>query len=69
MDETHFEQLAQEILRQKQRMDQLEVENGELRARIADLRAGRGLMVIISGSHFAVGDNLSPGAYLAETRR
>jgi hypothetical protein len=69
MDGTHFEQLAQEILTQKHRMDQLEAENGELRARIADLRAGRGLTLIISGIHFAVGDNPSPGAYLSDTRR
>ena len=69
MEGNHFDQLAQEIIKQKQRMDQLEAENGELRARIADLRAGRGIVVVIAGISFAVGGNAPPRGYMAETRR
>ena len=59
MDRDYFGQIAQAILKQKQRMEQLEAENRELRQRLADLRAGRGIFVEIAGSRFALRDSLS----------
>jgi hypothetical protein len=56
----HFDQLAQEIFKQKQRMDQLEAENRELHRQIAELRAGRGIYVAISGSRFSLRDDSLP---------
>jgi cell division protein FtsB len=60
MDSEHFERLGQEIFKQKQLMDRLEAENRELRRLIADLRAGRGISVVISGNQFALRENPSP---------
>lgn len=68
MDRTYFDQIAQEIVKQKQLMDQLEAENRELRQQLADLRAGRGIFVDISGSRFALRDSPSPRDHLARTR-
>jgi hypothetical protein len=56
----HFDQITQELLRQKQLMDKLEAENRELRQRIADLRSGRGIFVDINGIRFALRDDSSP---------
>jgi cell division protein FtsB len=60
MESERFGQLGQEIFKQKQLMDRLEAENRELRRLIADLRAGRGVSVVISGNHFALRENPSP---------
>ncbi|MBA2677362.1 MAG: hypothetical protein H0U76_03045 [Ktedonobacteraceae bacterium] len=49
-----FENLAQEIFQQKQRMDALLAENDELRRRIAELRDGRGLFIIIEGQRYSM---------------
>ena len=68
MDGNYFEQLAQEIIKQKQLMDQLEAANRELRQRLADLRAGRGIFVEIAGSRFALRDSASSREQLARTR-
>ena len=68
MDGNHFEHIAQELVKQKQLMDQLEAENRELRQRLADLRAGRGICVDIAGSRFALRDSASPRDHLARTR-
>ena len=68
MDGNYFEQLAHEIFKQKQRMDQLEAENRELRQRLADLRAGRGICVEIAGSRFALRDSPSPRDHVVWTR-
>jgi cell division protein FtsB len=68
MDGNYFELIAQEIIKQKQRMDQLEAENRELRQRLADLRAGRGIFVDIAGSRFALRDSPSPRDHVARTR-
>jgi cell division protein FtsB len=68
MDRNYFDQIAQEIVRQKQRMDQLEAENRELRQQLADLRAGRGIFVEIAGSRFALRGSLSSRDSLARTR-
>jgi cell division protein FtsB len=67
MDGNYFDQIAQEIIKQKQLMDQLEAENRELRQRLADLRAGRGIFVEIAGSRFALRDSASPRDHLART--
>ena len=68
MDGNYFDRIAQEIVKQKQLMDQLEAENRELRQRLADLRAGRGIFVDIVGSRFALRDSPSPRDHLARTR-
>jgi hypothetical protein len=60
MSGNHFDQLAQEILKQKQLMDVLEAENRELREQIADLRSGRGIFVDLPGIRFALRDDSSP---------
>jgi cell division protein FtsB len=60
MDTDYFSQIAQAILKQKQRMEQLEAENRELRRYLDDLRTGRGIFVEISGRRFALRDILSP---------
>ena len=68
MEGNNFEQIAQELVKQKHLMDQLEAENRELRQRLADLRAGRGIFVEIAGSRFALRDSPSPRDHLARTR-
>ena len=65
MDGNIFEQIAHELVKQKHLMDQLEAENRELRQRLADLRAGRGIFVEIAGSRFALRDSPSPRDHLA----
>jgi cell division protein FtsB len=47
-----FDNLAQEIFRQKQRMDALQAENNELRRHLAELREGRGLFIIVEGQRY-----------------
>jgi hypothetical protein len=59
MAANHFGQIAQELLKQKQLMDNLLAENRELRERIADLRTGRGIFVDINGVRFALRDDSS----------
>ena len=59
MSGNQFDQIAQEILKQKQRMDKLQAENSDLRQQIADLRSGRGIFVDIYGSRFALRDDVS----------
>ena len=55
----YFEQIAQELIKQKQVMDSLAAENHELRTQIADLRSGRGIFVDINGIRFALRDDSS----------
>jgi hypothetical protein len=59
MDGNHFDQIAQEILKQQQLMKNLEAENNELRRQIADLHSGRGIFVDIHGTRFALRDDSS----------
>jgi cell division protein FtsB len=68
MEGNNFEQIAHELVKQKHLMDQLEAENRELRQRLADLRAGRGIFVDIAGSRFTLRDSPSPRDHLARTR-
>jgi cell division protein FtsB len=62
MDKDYFTQIAQALLKQKQRMDQLEAENRELRQYLYDLRTGRGIFVEIAGKRFPLRDGSSPRA-------
>ena len=59
MSGNHFDQIAQELLKQKQLMDKIEAENRELRQQIVDLRSGRGIFVDIYGIRFALRDDSS----------
>ena len=68
MDGNYFEHIAQELVKHKRLMEQLEAENRDLRQRLADLRAGRGIFVDIAGSRFALRDSASSGEQLVRTR-
>ncbi len=52
-----FDQLAQEIIKQKHIMDKLVAENQDLHRQLADLRAGRGIFIEINGQRFALAQN------------
>jgi len=54
MGGSSFDLIAQELLRQKSMMDQMENENRELRHQLADLRAGRGFYIEIDGQRFSL---------------
>src|SRR5579872_2215848 len=54
MADTGFEQIAEEILAIKERMEELEAENDELRQQLADLREGRGIFLDILGQRFSL---------------
>ena len=54
MSGSNFDLIAQELLRQKQVMDQMEEENQELRHQLAELREGRGIFVEIDGYRFSL---------------
>lgn len=49
-----FDQLAQEIFRQKQTMDNLRTENEELHRQIAELKDGRGVFVMIGDKRYSL---------------
>ena len=49
-----FEQIMQELLKQQQLLEDLEAENRELHHQLADLRAGRGIVIDILGQHFSL---------------
>ena len=61
MGGSSFDIIAQEILHQKQLMDQMQAENQELRRQLADLRDGRGIFVDIGGRRFALVGEMSNG--------
>jgi hypothetical protein len=54
MSGNYFDQIAQELRKQKYLMDKLEAENRELHQQIASLRSGRGIFVDISGVRFSL---------------
>jgi len=54
MGDSYFDLITQEVLKQKQRKEQLEDENRELRQQLADLRTGRGVFVEVEGKRFAL---------------
>src|SRR5438270_4216352 len=49
-----FEQIMEELLKQKQVLEDMEAENRELHRQLADLRAGRGIVIDILGQHFSL---------------
>jgi hypothetical protein len=49
-----FEQIMEELLKQKQVLEDMEVENRELHRQLADLRVGRGIVIDILGQHFSL---------------
>lgn len=58
--ENAFELIMQELLHQKQVLEDLEAENRELRQQIADLREGRGVFIEILGKRFSlIGDSVA----------
>jgi len=68
VNENAFDHIAQEILKQKQRMDQLANENRELRRSIVDLRAGRRISVEIAGNRFVLNDGFLSRDHQAENK-
>ncbi len=51
-----FDLIMQEVLNQKQRLDELVEENQDLQRQLADLRAGRGILLEIGGQRFALNE-------------
>jgi len=60
MGENYFDQIAQELRKQKQLMDRLELENRELRRQLADLRNGVGISIEVAGIRFPLRDSSLP---------
>ncbi|GAC1645327.1 MAG: hypothetical protein NVS4B12_11260 [Ktedonobacteraceae bacterium] len=54
MGGSNFDLIAQELLKQKQVMEQREEENRELRRQLAELREGYGIFVEIDGCRFSL---------------
>lgn len=54
MADIGFEQIAEEILKIKEHMEELQAENDELRQQLADLREGRGIFLDILGQRFSL---------------
>lgn len=52
-----FESILDEILKQKQLLEDLQAENESLRQQLTDLRAGRGIFLDILGQRFPVAGN------------
>ncbi len=52
MARSSFDSIAQEVIKQQHLMQQMQIENRELRRQIADLKAGRGLFIEIGGQQF-----------------
>ncbi len=54
MGGSNFELIMQEVLNQKQHMDELLAENSELRRQLTALRSGQGIFIEIEGRQFAL---------------
>mgnify|MGYP001258247629 CR=1 FL=1 len=54
MADSSFEQIAEEILVIKERMEELQAENDDLRLQLADLREGRGIFLDILDQRFSL---------------
>jgi len=52
-NDSTFELIMQELLKQKHRLDELAKENQELRSQLAELREGRGISLDILGQRFS----------------
>ena len=59
MGGSSFELIMQEVLNQKQRMDDLLAENRELCRQLADLREGHGIFLEVEGKRFALTNAIS----------
>ena len=62
---SNFELIMQEVLKQKQLLEDLQTENVELHRQLAELRQGRGIFVDILGNRFPLVEetvSVSPGA-------
>ena len=57
-----FELIMQEVLKQKQLLEDLQTENGELLRQLANLREGRGISVDILGNRFPLVGELASGS-------
>ena len=62
MSGSSFELIMQEVLQQKQCMDDLLAENYELRRQLAELRDGHGIFLEIEGVRFALTNEMLAGA-------
>src|SRR5215471_1800765 len=58
MSGSNFELIMQELLKQKQLLEDLQSENDELHRQLTDLREGRGVFVDIQGKRFPLIDSL-----------
>ncbi len=54
MSGSSFDFIAQELLKQKQAMEQIEEENRELHRQLVELREGYGVFVVIDGHRFSL---------------
>ncbi|HLZ63746.1 MAG TPA: hypothetical protein VKR06_43000 [Ktedonosporobacter sp.] len=54
MEDSYFDLIAQELLKQQHHMEQLMRENQELRHQLAQLRAGKGIFIAIGGQQIAL---------------
>ena len=54
MSGSSFELIMQEVLNQKQHLEELIEENQDLKRQLADLRGGRGIFLDICGKQFAL---------------
>jgi outer membrane biosynthesis protein TonB len=59
MSGSNFDLLVQEVLKQQRVMEELEKENRELRHQLAELHAGRGIIIEICGKSFTLGDKVT----------
>src|SRR5579859_4865824 len=54
MEDSYFDLIAQELLKQQHHMEQLMRENQELRYQLAQLRAGKGIFIAIGEQQIAL---------------
>ena len=62
MNSESFDLITQELIKQQQSMELLQTENRELRQKLTDLRAGRGIFIEINGQRFALN-----GSFISQT--
>ena len=56
MGGSNFDQIAQAVLQQQILMQDLQQQNNQLRQQLHDLRSGRGIFVLISGTRFSLAE-------------
>jgi hypothetical protein len=62
MGGSSFDLLMQEVLNQKRHLDELVEENQNLQRQLADLRAGRGILLGIGGQQFTLNEIIAAAA-------